>query len=79
MYSRESEAREAARYLTFEVLLSNLRCGFFDQTCGHLGRGEFQGMTAACCPTIYAARPVGDFSPSETSFLKGEPPYRLYR
>jgi hypothetical protein len=44
-----------------------------------LGLGDFQGMTAARCPRIYAARPVGDFSSVETSFLKGEPPYRVYR
>src|SRR5258707_471416 len=44
----QSEAREAARYLPFEVLLSNVRCGLFDQTCSLLGRGEFSGHD--CCP-----------------------------
>src|SRR5882672_5570177 len=61
---------------------------FFYRTCdaasstgpaASLCVGNFQGMTAARCPRMYAARPVRDFSSMETSFLKGEPPYRLYR
>jgi len=68
MYSRAVEAREAARYLPFEVLLSNVRCGFFDQTCSLLGRGEFSGHD--CCPLSenICRSAVGTFSPWRRAF-----------
>src|ERR1700731_69495 len=46
--SAHSEPREAARYLPFEVLQSNVRCCLFDWTCSLLMRREFSGYD--CCP-----------------------------
>src|SRR5258708_13766510 len=46
--SAQSVPREVARYPPFEVLLANVRCGFFDWTCSLLMRREFSGH--GCCP-----------------------------